>query len=101
MDRLRHVAHSCGFTLESLPREFASGITIQRFTKLIEGQPFMLDALQVSRPIEAVWAGRLQASFEGGVVRVVSREGLISLKVSAGRPQDIADVQRLEELGRG
>lgn len=101
LDRLRQVAHACGFTLESLPMDFASGITIQRFTKLIEGQPFMLDALQVSGPIEAVWAGRLQASFEGGVVRVVSREGLISLKVAAGRPQDIADVQRLEELGRG
>jgi hypothetical protein len=38
---------------------------------------------------------------EGGVVRVVSREGLISLKAAAGRPQDIADLKRLEELGRG
>lgn len=101
LERVRQVAHSRGFTLESLPMDFASGITIQRFTKLIEGQPFVLDALQVSGPIEGVWAGRVQAAFEGGIVRVVSREGLISLKLAAGRPQDIADVQRLKELGRG
>jgi hypothetical protein len=46
-------------------------------------------------------AGRQSAEFEGGRIRVVSREGLIALKLAAGRPQDIADVQRLEEVGRG
>jgi hypothetical protein len=34
-------------------------------------------------------------------MRVVSREGLISLKLAAGRPQDLADVQRLREVDRG
>lgn len=101
LERLRQAARTCGFTLEGLPMDFASGITIHRFTKIVDGQPFMLDALLVSPPIQTVWAGRQQAAFEDGVVRVVSREGLISLKLAAGRPQDIADVQRLEELGRG
>lgn len=32
---------------------------------------------------------------------VVSREGLIALKLAAGRPQDLPDVQRLEEVARG
>jgi hypothetical protein len=99
--RLREAAHVCGFLLESFPMDFASGITIQRFTKLIEGQPLMLDVLFVAGPIETVWAGRETADFEGGVIRVVSREGLIALKLAAARPQDIADVKRLEELGRG
>ena len=101
LDRLRQAARDRGFTFESLPMEFSSGVTIQRFTKLIEGQPFMLDALLVSRVLESVWAGRLQASIDGGTVRVVSREGLISLKLASGRPQDIADLKRLEEIGRG
>lgn len=101
LDRLRQVARSCGFTFESVPMEFASGVTIQRFTKLIEGQPFMLDVLLVTAPLENVWAGRLKTAFDGGTVQVVSREGLISLKLAAGRPQDIADVQRLHEIGRG
>jgi hypothetical protein len=101
IDRLRAVARACGFTLESFPMDFASGLTIQRFTKLVDGQPLMLDVLFVAGPLEAVWAGRLTAPFEGGVVRVVSREGLIALKLAAGRPQDIADIKRLEELDRG
>jgi hypothetical protein len=62
---------------------------------------FYRELTDLSGAVQAVWAGRLQASFEGGTVRVVSREGLISLKLAAGRPQDLADVQRLQELGRG
>lgn len=101
LDRLREAARACGFTLESLPMDFRIGISMQRFTKLIEGQPLMLDVLLVAEPIENVWANRQALEMEGTTVRVVSREGLITLKLAAGRPQDIADVQRLEELGRG
>ena len=100
MSRLRQVARDCGFSFESLPMDFASGVTIQRFTKLIDGQPFMLDALLVSGPLETVWAGRLKAPFEGGTVQVVSHEGLISLKLISARPQDLADIKRLQELDR-
>jgi len=101
LDRLREVARSCGFVLESFPMDFASGVTVLRFTKLIEGQPFMLDALLVGPTTEPVWQGRQTAEIEGGFMRVVSREGLISLKLAAGRPQDLADVQRLREVDRG
>jgi hypothetical protein len=98
---LREVAHSLGFVLEAFPTDLASGVTIQRFTKLIEGQPFMLDVLLVKGPLETVWSGRLATAFEGGTVQVVSREGLIALKLAAGRPQDLVDIQRLEEANRG
>ena len=101
IDSLRAVARRCGFTLESFPMDFASGLTIQRFTKLIGDQPLMLDVLFVAGPLEKVWADRQVAELEGGQVRVVSREGLIALKLAAGRPQDVADVKRLEELSRG
>ena len=57
--------------------------------------------LLVSPPIERVWAERLTLAFEGGTVRVVSRAGLIALKLAAARPQDLVDIQRLEEVGRG
>jgi hypothetical protein len=99
--RLRDAIRGCGFTLESLPMDFASGITIQRFTKLIDGQPLMLDVLLVSDALETVWASRQHAEYEGGPVHVVSREGLITLKLAAARPQDLVDVQRLQEVGRG
>lgn len=98
---LRAVAYGCGFTLESFPMDFASGLTIQRFTKLIGSTPLMLDVLFVNGSLEKVWADRQTVAFQGGTVRVVSRDGLIALKLAAGRPQDVADVKRLEELSRG
>ena len=101
LSRLREVARACGFVLESFPMDFASGITIQRFTKLISGQPLMLDALLVAGPLDGAWKGRQSAEIEGGHVRVVSRESLIALKLAAGRPQDLVDVQRLQEVHRG
>jgi hypothetical protein len=100
LGRLRDVARSRGFTLEALPMDFASGVTIQRFTKPL-AEPLMLDVLFASGPATSAWDSRLVAEFEGGVVRVVSREGLVSLKLAAGRPQDIADIKRLEEVQRG
>ncbi len=99
--RLRDAIRACGFTFESLPMDFASGITMQRFTKLADGQPLMLDVLLVSDALENVWASRQHAEYEGGPVRVVSREGLITLKLAAARPQDLVDVQRLQEASRG
>ncbi len=101
LDRFREVARQCGFTLESFPMDFASGITIQRLTKLIQGQPLMLDILLVGPSLQGAWEGRQAAEIEAGQVVVVSREDLISLKLAAGRPQDLVDVQRLREVSRG
>jgi hypothetical protein len=101
IDRLREAARACGFGFESLPMDFASGVSVQRFTKLVDGQPFMLDVLFVTKSLENVWDSRQIAEFEGGVIRVVSKEGLVSLKLAAGRPQDLVDIQRLEEVSRG
>ena len=101
LSRFREIARACGFVLESFPMDFSSGITIQRFTKLIDGQPLMLDALLVGGPLDRAWEGRQVAEIEGGRVRVVSRESLIALKLAAARPQDLVDVQRLEEVHRG
>lgn len=99
--RLREAARACGFAFESLPMDFASGVSVQRFTKLVDGQPFMLDVLFVTPPLENVWKGRQAFEFEGGTLRVVSLEGLVSLKLAAGRPQDMADIERLREVNRG
>jgi hypothetical protein len=101
LDRLRAVVRCCGFVLESFPMDFASGITIQRFTKLIDGQPLMLDALLVGGPLAGAWERRQVAEIEGGRVRVIARDDLIALKLAAGRPQDLVDVQRLQEASRG
>ena len=101
LGRLRQAARESGFVFESLPMEFsASGVTVYRFTKLIENVPLMLDALIADGPLAAVWQTRQSFPFEGGRLQVASREGLITMKLAAGRPQDVADVKRLSEVGR-
>jgi hypothetical protein len=102
LDALRAAARDRGFTFESLPMEFSSsGITAIRFTKLIDDLPLMLDALIAEGPLSAVWQTRLTMAFEGGQIHVVSKAGLVTMKLAAGRPQDIADLKRLAELDRG
>ena len=99
---LRSAARECGYVFETEPMEFSqSGVTIIRFTKLIGVQPLMLDVLLAIGPARRVWAGRLEILFEGTRVKVVSREGLITLKLAAARPQDLVDIQRLSEVNRG
>jgi hypothetical protein len=59
----------------------------------------------------ALEAGAVDYALCGGVAlaihgvpratQVVSRDALIALKLAAGRPQDLVDVQRLKEMNRG
>ncbi|MBZ0267504.1 hypothetical protein K8I85_05065 [bacterium] len=48
---------------------------------------------------EAAWPDRLSVRLEGTPVSVLSRHHLIANKKASGRLQDLADVERLEELG--
>ncbi|MBI5497352.1 MAG: hypothetical protein HY904_20225 [Deltaproteobacteria bacterium] len=63
--------------------------------------PLMLDVLLAQPPLDAVWAARVRLPWEDDHIQVVSREGLITLKLAAGRPQDLVDVQKLREAERG
>jgi hypothetical protein len=95
-DRLREVAHRVGFVLEALPMVFSgSGIEVQRFTKLVEGRPLMFDVLWCNEKLEAIWEDRQRVPWREGTLCVVSVDGLITLKLTAGRPQDLVDIERL------
>lgn len=99
LDQLRAVTRTRGFTFEALPMTFSSsGISIQRFSKIQGSQPLMLDILWVDEALEPAWASRTRVAYEDGHISVISRRALISLKLSAGRPQDLVDVQNLEAL---
>lgn len=95
-DAIRSVVRTIGYTFEALPMEFAgSGITVQRFTKLVEGRPLMLDVLWLTPKLQAVWDDRERIAWNEGTLSVVSRDGLITLKLTAGRAQDLVDIQSL------
>lgn len=101
LHQLRKVVSACGFTLASSAMTFSSsGVTLYRFTKVRDGDHLMLDALIATPPLDAVWAERQNLSWSEGRVVVVSADGLVTMKLAAGRPQDLVDVQRLKELAR-
>jgi hypothetical protein len=102
LEGVRNAVRSAGFVLEALPMTFSSSaITVHRFTKIVDGHPFMVDMLEAEGTLAAVWASRQRIAWGERTVGVVSKEGLVTLKLAAGRPQDIADLKRLEELDRG
>ena len=94
----RAVARACGFTLSALPMKFsATGLEVQRVSKLENGELLMLDLLLVDESLESVWASREQLPWLDGTLWCISRDALVSMKLAAGRPQDLADVARLAE----
>lgn len=94
----RKLARTCGFTLSSLPMKFSqSGVEMERVSKIVDGDILMLDLLLANDVLRPVWEGRERVPWGSGTLPVVSRAGLISMKLAAGRPQDLADLARLQE----
>ncbi len=64
--------------------------------------PVRIDVISAIDGVEFVdaWRGRVEARLEGVRVPVLSVEDLIRNKKASGRLQDLADVERLEELAK-
>ena len=96
LESIRELARNLGYVFEALPMEFSgSGIEVQRFSKLVDGRPLMLDLLWLNPKLERIWNDRVSMAWGERTLTVVSRDGLITLKLTAGRPQDLVDIQSL------
>jgi hypothetical protein len=92
--------HPLGYAFAALPLTFDAGTPrerhVQRVTKIEGGAHLVLDLLID----EAAYAGLMDdvvdVSLPEGTVRVVSRDCLLRMTRLAGRPQDLADLARLE-----
>lgn len=93
-------ARNRGFTLSALLMTFRDGTEVQRVTKVAGEEMLTLDFLLVNESLKPVWASRCRLSTDFGSVSVVSREALIQMKVAAGRPRDLGDVESLTEADR-
>ena len=72
-------------------------VEIRRVSKIDDsGEMLSLNLLLVTPHVEDVWETRETIDFLGNKLSVVSRKGLIKMKTLAGRPQDLADIERLE-----
>jgi hypothetical protein len=73
---------------------------LRRFTKVVGEEHLVLDLLVVDERSQAAWASRQRVDTLTGALWVVSREALIEMKAASARPQDLADIEKLEDLDR-
>lgn len=98
LEKAYEIAAENGFDIRGLDISFKErAVEIRRVSKIDDtGEVLSLDLLLVTPQVEDVWETREEIGFLGNKLSVVSREGLIKMKTLAGRPQDLADIERLE-----
>lgn len=97
LERAYAAAASIGFDIRGLDMSFNERtVEIRRVSKIVGEDVISLDLLLVTPHVEDVWEGRESKEFEGEVITLVSRDGLIKMKKQAGRSQDLTDIERLE-----
>lgn len=97
LDAAYKAAAEVGYDIRGLDISFKERtVEIRRVSKVVGEDVISLDLLLVTPHVEDVWKGREEIDFMGEKLFVVSREGLIRMKRQANRPQDIADIERLE-----
>lgn len=98
LEKAYKIAAENEFDIRGLDISFKErAVEIRRVSKIDDnGEVLSLDLLLVTPHVEDVWETRETIGFFGNKLSVVSREGLIKMKTLAGRPQDLADIARLE-----
>lgn len=100
VERARAAVHEVGYRLPALPMRFRRGTPdeteVHRISKSFDEDILTLDLLVVGPASELAWSGRLLLDWNGRTIPVVSREGLARMKRAAGRPQDLLDIEKLE-----
>ena len=100
LDRSLAAAATLEYQVRGLEMSFAKGvIEIRRVSKIdpADGDLLSLDLLLVTPPILSVWESRIEISWEGRPLTVVSPAGLIALKQLRGSGQDLDDIKKLME----
>lgn len=100
LDAIFEAVGKIGYSHRALPMAFSDGMRLQRISRLAPDAPVTLDLIMVDANLEPVWDSRVLVETELGGLWVISREALIRMKLAAGRAQDVADVQRLQEMDR-
>ncbi len=98
LEKSYEVAAKRGFDIKGLDMSFKErAVEIRRVSKIDDdGEVLSLDLLLVTPMVEDVWESREQVVLQETLLSIVSKEGLIKMKTLAGRPQDLADIERLQ-----
>ncbi len=89
-----------GYTFVALPLTFEEGTPrerhVQRVSKIEGREHLMLDLMIAEAALAGSLDDRVDVALPQGPLVVVSRATLIRMKRLAGRPQDLADLEKLE-----
>lgn len=98
LERVLKLGEDRGFDIRGHDLSFKDGsIEIRRISKIgSDGELLALDLLLVTPGIQDVWESRERIDLNGMQLSVISRAGLIRMKKLAGVPQDLVDIDRLE-----
>ena len=97
LDEGFQIAAENGFDIRGLDISFKDPVLeIRRVSKIIGDAILCLDFLLVTKDFEDIWETRERIDYLGRSMSVVSLDGLIKMKSQAGRPQDRADIYRIE-----
>jgi len=91
-----------GYAFAALPMIFDEGTErerhVQRVSKIVAGEHLVLDFLMAEASFSGFLDGRTELTLPEGPLVVVSRDVLLRMKRLAGRPQDLADIEKLEAI---
>lgn len=89
-----------GYAFAALPMAFDEGTArerhVQRVSKIVGGDHLVVDLLLARASFAGLLDDRIAVTVPEGRLWVVSRSTLLQMKRLAGRPQDLADIQKLE-----
>lgn len=100
LQRALDAVRPLGFQYAALPLVFGEGTErerhVQRVSKISGQEHLILDFIQERAALAGLLEGAVEVTTPEGPIVVVSREALFRMKRLAGRPQDIADLEKLE-----
>lgn len=89
-----------GYNIPAAPMTFGAGTAqeryVQRVNKIAGSQHLVVDFLLAEAAYSGVLDDRVDIALPDGTITFVSRETLLRMKRLAGRPIDIADIEKLE-----
>ena|SRR5436190_24360021 len=98
VERAFSVARVNGYEVEGLPLSFDNGaFELRRISKIDKERRELvtLDFVLVTDAYKDVWENREDVDSQFGVLKVVSRGGLVKMKLLSGREQDLLDIKKL------
>jgi hypothetical protein len=105
LDRALDAIRPMGYKFAALPLVFDQGTAherhVQRVSKIDAGEHMVLDFLLERAAFAGLLANAVEIVLPEGPLWVVPRQVLLDMKRMAGRPQDLADLEKLEAGGDG